>query len=79
MAISDEDYARLTRRDADGNLPTFGVKGYRYDVESFAGIIDDSPGVRLPDRAAWARSFRSAPNAKRDKAAYEAWRSGDAI
>lgn len=35
LVISRKDWKRLTTRDADGNLPTFGIKRWRYTIESF--------------------------------------------
>jgi hypothetical protein len=53
MVLSAEDYERLTTRDADGNLPTFGAKGYKYTVEDFGGATIGK-GAAVPERAPWA-------------------------
>ena len=55
LRVSPAEYARLTTRDAKGNLPAFGVGAYRYTAESF-GIGSTGLGVKLPPRAPWAKA-----------------------
>ena len=51
-----DEYERLTIRGPDGKLPEF----MGYEVTQF-DYLDDSPGMKMPERAPWADSFRSAP------------------
>ena len=76
IQLPAEEYERLATRGPDGKLPDFNG----YEVAEF-DWIDDSPGMRMPDRAPWADSFRSAPR-KREvtDAEYDEYRAtaGDA-
>lgn len=40
IVLSREDFRRLTTRDADGNLPVFGIGRNRYTVEDFTYGVD---------------------------------------
>ena len=53
--LPPEEIERLTTRDAKGNLPQF--KGYT--IASF-DILDDSPGMKMPERARWADAWKIA-------------------
>lgn len=59
--LSQEDYDRLTTRDADGNLPTYF--GGRYSLQGVS--VDVGQGVALPERAPWADAWKNAPRRSR--------------
>jgi len=59
-AISQADYLRLSTRDANGDLPVFGIGRHRYTVENFDWDVGGR-GVSMPTRADWAGAWRSAP------------------
>lgn len=73
-AISREDYERLTTRDADGNLPTFGSGRYRYTVEDFDFEI--AAGVPMPPAAPWKDAWKAPPRRRADRPGYDRWRAG---
>lgn len=56
IALPPEEIARLTTRDAKGNLPQF--KGYT--IEDF-DVIKATRGIRMPERARWADAWKAAP------------------
>lgn len=57
-AINRADFERLSRRDPNtGELPTFGIGGARYTVESFDFDIVDA-GVAMPRTAPWQQAWR---------------------
>ena len=65
-AISEEDYARLSTRDADGNLPPFGTKNWQITLDNPAFQWDsEAVGIPMPDRAPWADAWATAPRAAR--------------
>ena len=51
-AISRADYIRLTTRNADGDLPAFGMGRYRHTAADFRFDVVDAP----PPVAAWRRA-----------------------
>lgn len=80
-AISQQDYERLTTRDADGNLPTFGVGRYRYTADMFD--FEVVAGVPMPPTAPWKDAYKPPPRQTRRSArtdvtesAYDRWRNG---
>ncbi len=67
-AISEEDYARLSTREADGNLPTFGTKNWRINIDNPAFQWDtEAVGIPMPDRAPWAKAWGRAPAAPKPR------------
>jgi hypothetical protein len=80
-AISQEDYDRLTTRDADGNLPVFyhrdvvyksGRTGrYNYTAADFD--FEVAAGVPMPPTAPWKDAWQAPPKYAAGKQAYKAW------
>jgi hypothetical protein len=72
IQLPSEEIARLTTRDAKGNLPQF--KGYT--VADF-DVVEATQGIRMPERARWADAWKAAPRVKkmtraeREQAAYD--------
>lgn len=74
-AISQQDYDRLTTRDADGNLPTFGTGRYRYTVDQF-DFDPTAVGTPMPPTAPWKDAWKPPPRRRQDRQAYSEWRDG---
>lgn len=84
MAVSREDYERLTTRDADGNLPVFyeatrvnrsgRESRYSYTTDQFdLEVVDGTP---MPPVAPWKDAWKPPPRRRADKSAYSQWRDG---
>ena len=55
MLVPSEDFRRLTERDADGNLPQFGIGRTRYTLSSFDfGVYDGPVDLFHPPKPSWA-------------------------
>ena len=89
--ISQEDYERLTTRDADGNLPVFysrdrvnnsgRVSRYRYTADMFD--FEVGAGVPMPPVARWRDAYKPPPRQTRrttrtvvTESEYDRWRDG---
>ena len=64
--ISQEDYDRLTTRDDNGDLPTFGIGKYQYTVNDFDfEVVGAEVGIPMPPVAPWKGAWSSAPRGVR--------------
>lgn len=66
--ISQEDYDRLSTRDENGDLPTFGLGKYQYTINDFDfEVVGPDAGIAMPPKAPWQDARLRAEAAERDQ------------